>query len=255
VTQFEATDARRALPCVDEPAAKARFDVTLLVSPLLHAVSNMPVLTKTTTGRSADEPAELSRGLHYPAGLSRYSYYSSPIMSTYLLAMVVGEFDYISKMSSGGTEVRVYTGLGKTHLGRFAMDTAVAALEFYNDYFGIAYVSSAAIATASTHANWKHGACGVARVCYRAMIMECKRRSAAVRQPRVAHFSRLPAVSSLCCSQPLPKMDLLAIPDFAAGAMENCRSYAHTQAWSRGAGAGRRLRGEASDRNRVCLRS
>jgi hypothetical protein len=140
VTQFEATDARRALPCIDEPAAKARFDVTLLVSPSLTAVSNMPVLQKTTTAASADEPTAVSRGLTYPANLSRYQYYTSPIMSTYLLAVVVGEFDYISKTSRSGTEVRVYTGLGKSHLGRFSLDTAVAALDFYNEYFGIPYV-------------------------------------------------------------------------------------------------------------------
>lgn len=140
MTQFEATDARRALPCIDEPAAKARFDVTLLVSPSLTAVSNMPVLQKTTTAASGDEPTAVSRGLTYPANLSRYQYYTSPIMSTYLLAVVVGEFDYISKTSRSGTEVRVYTGLGKSHLGRFSLDTAVAALDFYNEYFGIPYV-------------------------------------------------------------------------------------------------------------------
>lgn len=137
VTQFEATDARRALPCVDEPAAKARFDVTLLVSPSLTAVSNMPVLQKTTSAASADEAPAVSRGLTYPAGLSRYTYYTSPIMSTYLLAVVVGEFDYISKTSRSGTEVRVYTGLGKSHLGRFSLDTAVAALDFYNEYLSV----------------------------------------------------------------------------------------------------------------------
>jgi len=158
-TQFEATDARRCLPCVDEPAAKARFDVTLFVSPTLAAVSNMPVLSRQTTGDSVAEGEALSRGLVYPAGLVRYTYYSSPVMSTYLLAFIIGEFDYISRTTASGTEVRVYTALGKTHLGRFSLDTAVAALEFYNEWFDTPY--------------------------------------------------------------PLPKCDLLAVPDFAAGAMEN----------------------------------
>lgn len=157
-TQFEATDARRALPCVDEPAAKATFDVELFVDPALQAVSNMPVLSKTTTQASENDAATVHRGLVYPAGLARHRYYTSPIMSTYLLAFVVGEFDYISRVTSSGVEVRVYTGLGKTHLGEFSLSTACKALEFYNEYFGIKY--------------------------------------------------------------PLMKMDLLAIPDFAAGAME-----------------------------------
>ena len=142
VTQFEATDCRRAVPCVDEPAVKATFDVTLLVQPGLQAVSNMPVLEKTTTRNSQEDSLATSRGLEYPAGLARYKYYRSPIMSTYLLAFVVGEFDYISRMSRDGTEVRVYTGTGKTHLGEFSLSTAVAALDFYNSYFGIPYVSN-----------------------------------------------------------------------------------------------------------------
>lgn len=50
-TQFEATDARRALPCVDEPAAKAEFLVTLFVQKDLTAVSNMPVSTKALTSK------------------------------------------------------------------------------------------------------------------------------------------------------------------------------------------------------------
>jgi aminopeptidase N len=159
VTQFEATDARRALPCVDEPAAKARFDVTLIVAPGLQAISNMPRLESTITAASDAEPADKSRGLTYPAGLARHRFDTSPIMSTYLLAFIIGEFDYISRLSASGTEVRVYTALGKTHLGEFSLATAVAALDFYNEWFDTPY--------------------------------------------------------------PLPKMDLLAIPDFAAGAMEN----------------------------------
>lgn len=164
-TQFEATDARRALPCVDEPAAKATFDVELFVDPALQAVSNMPVLSKTTTQASSLDSAAVNRGLVYPAGLARHRYYTSPIMSTYLLAFVVGEFDYISRVTASGVEVRVYTGLGKTHLGEFSLSTACKALEFYNEYFGIKY--------------------------------------------------------------PLMKMDLLAIPDFAAGAMEKSAENTH----------------------------
>ena len=80
-------------------------------------------------------------------------------MSTYLLAFVVGEFDYVETETAEGVTVRVYTPVGRREQGRFALDVAARTLSFFHDYFGIAY--------------------------------------------------------------PLPKMDLLAIPDFAAGAMEN----------------------------------
>ena len=52
VTQFEATDARRALPCWDEPAIKATFNVTLITESHLTAVSNMPVVIKRTVAVS-----------------------------------------------------------------------------------------------------------------------------------------------------------------------------------------------------------
>jgi aminopeptidase N len=74
---------------VDEPAAKARFDVTLFVDPVLQAVSNMPATSKTTTAHSEADSAAVNRGLTYAAGMARYTYATSPIMSTYLLAFIV----------------------------------------------------------------------------------------------------------------------------------------------------------------------
>jgi len=146
-TQFEATDARRAFPCWDEPAAKATFDVTLVVPKDRIALSNMPVKAEE------DHPKD-------DCGCWKtVSYERTPIMSTYLLAFIVGEFDCVEGQSKDGVLVRVYTPLGKKEQGEFALDVAVKTLPFYKDYFNIAY--------------------------------------------------------------PLPKIDLIAIPDFAAGAMEN----------------------------------
>lgn len=142
VTQFEATDARRCFPCWDEPSLKATFDISLVVPPKLVALSNMPVKDTKPSG-----------------DLTRYNFETTPIMSTYLVAVVVGEYDYVEDRSADGVLVRVYTPRGKKEQGLFALEVATKVLPYYKEYFNIAY--------------------------------------------------------------PLPKIDLIAIADFSAGAMEN----------------------------------
>ncbi|XP_058786060.1 aminopeptidase M1-like [Vicia villosa] len=142
VTQFEAADARRCFPCWDEPACKATFKITLDVPSDLVALSNMPV---------AEEKIDNN--------FKTVSYQESPIMSTYLVAIVVGLFDYVEDHTPNGVKVRVYCQVGKTNQGKFALDVAVKSLGLYKDYFDTPYT--------------------------------------------------------------LPKLDMIAIPDFAAGAMEN----------------------------------
>lgn len=63
----------------------------------------------------------------------------TPIMSTYLLAFVVGEFDYVEATDDDGVLIRVYTPLGKTEQGAFALEVSRKTLPFYKEYFGIAY--------------------------------------------------------------------------------------------------------------------
>ena len=142
-TQLEATDARRAFPCWDEPALKATFTLTLVVPADMTAVSNMPVVSEEEVR----------------SGVKSVSYDETPIMSTYLLAFMIGDLSYIEEVGDNGTLMRVFTTRGREEQGRFALETSLRLLKYFNDYFGIPY--------------------------------------------------------------PLPKLDHFAIPDFAAGAMEN----------------------------------
>ena len=146
-TQFEATDARRAFPCWDEPALKATFQLTVVIPVHLQCVSNTP-----------------TEAVHSTLENKTITFQRTPKMSTYLLALVVGTFDSISK-TSRGIVTTIYTVPGKAHQAHFCLDVAWRCLDLLQDLFQIPY--------------------------------------------------------------PLPKSDLLAIPDFAAGAMENwgCVTY------------------------------
>jgi len=60
-------------------------------------------------------------------------------MSTYLVAFVVGEFDYVEEHSTDGILCRVYTPVGKKEQGRFSLDVTTKVLPFYKEYFGVEY--------------------------------------------------------------------------------------------------------------------
>ncbi len=142
-TQFASTDARRAFPCWDDPAFKATYQVTLVIGDELAAFSNTAEVSSTPVG---DGRREVRFG-------------ETMIMSTYLVAFVVGPFEASPATMSAGTPLRIVYPLGKGHLTGWATEVAVHALNFFTDYFAIDY--------------------------------------------------------------PGDKVDLVAIPDFAAGAMEN----------------------------------
>src|SRR5438093_1549892 len=141
-TQFEATDARRAFPCWDEPAFKAVFAVTLAIDPALAAVSNTRVVAERREG-----------------GKKIVAFADTIKMSTYLVAFVVGELEATDPVRVGAAPVRVWCVPAKLRLAAFGHAIAVASLRFFEEYYGLPY--------------------------------------------------------------PGDKLDLLAIPDFAAGAMEN----------------------------------
>jgi len=121
-TQFESTDARRAFPSFDEPAYKATFDITAVADKGQIAISNQKVVS--------DTPG--------PGDKHTIRFATTAKMSSYLAALVVGNFEYIED-EADGIPIRVYSTPGKKEMGRFALDAAVFALKYYDQYFDIKY--------------------------------------------------------------------------------------------------------------------
>ncbi|ETO21957.1 hypothetical protein RFI_15246 [Reticulomyxa filosa] len=122
VTQFQATDARRAFPCWDEPSAKATFIVELTVPTDLVCLSNMP-----------------EKSVKLMGSMKTVLFERSPLMSTYLVAWFIGEFEYAESKTNRGIPVRVWTVVGKKDTGTFACKTGARCLDFYEKYFEIEY--------------------------------------------------------------------------------------------------------------------
>jgi puromycin-sensitive aminopeptidase len=122
-THFEATDARRAFPCWDEPDLKAVFGVTLVVPSDLAALSNGPEIER--------EPLE--------DGRARVRFADTMSMSTYLVAFVVGRLELTDPVDAGGVPTRVALVPGKGHLAAFALDVGAHSLRWFADYYGIPY--------------------------------------------------------------------------------------------------------------------
>jgi len=120
-TQFEATDARRFFPCWDEPAFRARFQLTAVAPENWLAVSNMPIESEKKI-----------------AGGKEMRFAPTPPMPSYLNVLVAGELDFI-ETRVGETQIRVLATKGKAELGRYALEASVQILQYYNDYFGVPY--------------------------------------------------------------------------------------------------------------------
>lgn len=142
-TQMQSTDCRRAFPCFDEPDMKAVFGIRLIVDPALMAISNGPEIARDTTNDAR----------------VRITFADTMIMSTYLVAFIVGPLEATEPVDVNGVPVRVVHIPGKAHLTEFGLRVAAYSLDWFQTYYGIPY--------------------------------------------------------------PSEKVDLIALPDFAAGAMEN----------------------------------
>ncbi|KAM3184293.1 hypothetical protein ACTXT7_008642 [Hymenolepis weldensis] len=142
-SQLQPTEARRVFPCWDEPAFKAVFEIKLVRRENFHSLSNMPLV----------------RSRYLGDGWVEDSFKPTLNTSTYLLAFVVSQVTSISGLDAKGRNFTVWARPDLITAAKFALDLGKTIINFFEDYFELAY--------------------------------------------------------------PLEKTDMLAVPHFAAGAMEN----------------------------------
>lgn len=122
-TQFESHYAREAFPCIDEPEAKATFDLTLTTEAGVTVLGNTPVKKQQTKSDALVT-----------------SFETTPKMSTYLLAFVYGEMHCVEAKTKDGVLVRSWSTVAQDKRSlEYSVHEGVRLLEFFTDYFGVAY--------------------------------------------------------------------------------------------------------------------
>ena len=130
-TQFESHYAREAFPCIDEPAAKATFNLSIIVP------DKNDIILANTEPLISSEPVSF-QGYEQP--VFRWTFETTPKMSTYLLAFVIGKFNYIENKTTSGIVVRTYAPLNQSQdLLSFPNEVAKKALDYYENLFSIPY--------------------------------------------------------------------------------------------------------------------
>ncbi len=120
-TQFEAVSARRLLPCLDHPAYKADFKLTVRTDSDTSVISNMPLMSVKVDGPR--------KTVEFP---------KTPRMSTYLLYLGIGNFEEV-KDRFNGVDYIVATVPGKSSGAKFPLDIAKDSIRFFESYFGSKY--------------------------------------------------------------------------------------------------------------------
>ena len=143
-TQFESHYAREGFPCIDEPEAKATFDLKIIDTDATDTIlGNMPVKSEKIleyTSVDPDESPENGVSLSKKVKRKIVEFETTPKMSTYLLAFVLGHFNKITEKNQHGVEVSTYQALNQPKsLLKFPNQVAMDALDFYDDLFGIPY--------------------------------------------------------------------------------------------------------------------
>jgi puromycin-sensitive aminopeptidase len=123
-TQCEQTEARAIFPCFDEPTFKAQFAWQVTTSPDVVVLANSPQISVT---ESQDGQSKT------------WTFTPTKTMSSYLVALVIGDIASTPEEVVNGTPIRVWALRGKESMGQFAHDYTARLLPWFEDYFGVPY--------------------------------------------------------------------------------------------------------------------
>ena len=134
-TMFAATEARSFFPCWDQPDVKCAFELSVLVP---RAESELQVLSNMSTVAGEDAEDEVADFVTGGEQWRVWRFAKSPLMSTYLLCIVIGQYSSVSRQL-GSTNISVYAPMNRAQEAAFSLDTAAKCIQIFNEFFGIEY--------------------------------------------------------------------------------------------------------------------